>query len=282
VWLGCSLVFWAACAPRIALPYSQTVQTAAGPFRIDFGTDDAQAAGVVTDAVDRAATTLQRWGTLREPVTLVLLPSHQALEDALARHGYPWLRAWARYDEVLLQSPRTWGEDPSPADVRELVLHELTHCLMYQLSSDRAHWEDQDTPLWFREGMAAVTANQGLRWMALPELAALYAQHPEEDLVARPGDPYEPRTELWHRLLTRIGLLEPDRYTEIYAAAYHAFVFLDQRKGDEGIRALLARLRGGDRFDQAFSTAMGTTPDAFAADFRRYVLSSGAPAVQPP
>src|SRR6185295_2154512 len=56
------------------------------------------------------------------------------------------------------------GLRPVPADVDELMLHELTHCVMYQRSASAADWSRKRIPLWFREGMASVTASQSYRW----------------------------------------------------------------------------------------------------------------------
>ena len=50
-----------------------------------------------------------------------------------------------------------------PGQVAELLTHELTHCLMYQRSATADSWPYKGIPLWFREGMASVTAHQGYR-----------------------------------------------------------------------------------------------------------------------
>ena len=77
---------------------------------------------------------LSRWGSFRHRVKIRVLPDHAALEDRIGMHGYPWLRAWAFGDQVLLQSPRTWSGLAEDSDeLTELLVHELTHALMYQL-----------------------------------------------------------------------------------------------------------------------------------------------------
>ena len=76
-------------------------------------------------------------------------------------------RAWAFADQVLLQSPRTWNPVGGADDdeLAELIAHEVTHALMYQLMQpgDDPSWAVEEPPLWFREGMASVTAGQGHR-----------------------------------------------------------------------------------------------------------------------
>jgi hypothetical protein len=188
-------------------------------------------------------------------VVVRVLPSHAALEEAANRPGFAWLRAWARYEEVLLQSPRTWSASGGAVD--ELLLHELTHCVMYQLASTRGTWTRKEIPLWFREGMAAVTAQQGYRWPSLDELERFYRTHWGEDPLSRPESLY--RTESnW-----------------VYSVAYYAFLFLDTRYGDAAIRNTLRAMKAGSAFGVAFTAAVGITPEAFEAEFRRYVRWGG-------
>ena len=46
----------------------------------------------------------------------------------------------------------------SIAALNELLTHELTHCVMYQRAGTDLNWSLKGIPLWFREGMASVTA----------------------------------------------------------------------------------------------------------------------------
>ena len=111
-----------------------------------------------------AVSAAERWGRILEPVVVTIHPTHQALEAAAHREGFPWLRAWARRASVDLQSPRTWSRGrASDAAMTQILAHELTHCVMYQWSAlDRSRL-NRGIPLWFREGMASVTAGQELR-----------------------------------------------------------------------------------------------------------------------
>lgn len=252
----------AACAScqavKPVLRLDRTVQVPAGTFRIEADPVDHPIASEVEAAVTAASPRLARWGGLREPVAIRVLPNHQALEDAVDRADYTWLRAWARYDEIFLQSPRTWGLlAGSQAEIDELVLHELTHCVMYQQAGDRKSWSRREIPLWFREGMASVTAQQGARWPSLEELAQFADRHPGADPLASPEQLYKEESDV------------------VYGTAYQAFSFLLRRFGEAAVPKILAAMRADRLFGAAFEGATGTGLRAFEADFRRYVRWRG-------
>jgi hypothetical protein len=204
-------------------------------------------------ALLHAAPRLARWGGLHQEITVALVPTHRELEQAVNRRGYLWLRAWARYDDVLLQAPSTWTS--SDADLAELLTHELTHCLMYQRAGTRDDWARKGIPLWFREGMAAWTAEQGYRWMSLDALAKVYDEG--ADPVARSEELYQSRSPA------------------VYAAAHYAFSFLVRRYGEGRIGALLDAMGKGALFPEAFQRELGLPEAAFVAEFRRYVSWRG-------
>ncbi len=248
----------AACAGPRALQHRTSLVTEAGAFTFEFAPVDEVWAQKVKRAVDAAGPQLAQWGGLEEPVHVRIFPSHESLARAVGRRGYTWLRAWARYDDVLIQSPRTWSLFGAPqADVDELILHELTHAVMYQQASDRTHWRRRHIPLWFREGMASWTARQGHRWPTLEDLARFAERNPTLDLLDG--------NEALYR----------DQSDSVYAAAHHAFSFLVRRYGQEGIRAVLQGMKAGRDFDAAFEHALGLTPARFTEDFRRFVRLRG-------
>ena len=203
-----------------------------------------------------AGTRVARWGSFREGVYVHLLPDHAALEDAVDRHGYPWLRAWAFGDQVLLQSPRSWSGEASAQDdeLVELLTHELTHALMYQLMQPVTDppWAAEEPPLWFREGMASVTAEQGSRRLSSDELAIWIARHPGADLL-RPD-----------------AALYREEKDAVYAAAHRAFDLLVHVAGEDSIRKVLRGVSGGTGFADAFRAATGYALD----DFEREALRS--------
>jgi hypothetical protein len=252
------------CAtPLSALTKEQRLSTPAGAIKVrshpEGKPDDAS---VVAKALEQASTRLAKWGALEQPVDIHLMPSHADLESAVRRYGYDWLRAWAQYDDVLLQAPSTWATND--LDVAELLAHELTHCLMYQRAGTRENWMHKGIPLWFREGMATFTALQGYRWMTLEDLARVYERGAGSDPIADAESMYQSQS------------------AAVYAAAHYAFTFLVDRYGREAVERTLANMSKGDPFDVAFEKGVGLHPDRFSAEFRRYIVwrafrGTGAP-----
>ena len=209
----------------------------------------------VRGALERATPRLQRWGGLPAPVTVRIAPTHDELERAVNRRGYDWLRAWARYDDLIIQSPGTWaGTD---RDVDELVLHELTHCLLFQQSGTARDWVSKQIPLWFREGMATVTADQGRGFPSLEDLASWLERHPELDVF---GDAER---------------LSREAYGPIYGLSFHAMRFLLRRLGDPAVTGTMVAMKAGLVFDEAFARATGVTPRQFQTDFLTYLKLRG-------
>jgi hypothetical protein len=256
------------------------VVEAGATFRVIHGPQDAGAARQVADALARAAAAAQRFASLSSPVTLTLHPSHEALERAVDRPGYSWLRAWARAHTVDLQSPRTWGWSwfrwggrSREREVEELLVHELVHCAMFQAAGGEGGRVLLDVPRWFSEGMASVAAGQGYRRAGLADLRRHWRLEDEVGL----GDGWPARG---HGGEERRGdpLLDPDplyreRADLVYGAAHHAFSALVARHGDEAVRRVIAHLGAGTPFDRAFREEIGMAPEEFAASFRAEVLA---------
>lgn len=273
-----ALVAAAACAHRPAEGGPRAVEFTTGTarFRIVHLPEDAGAVAQVRRALERAAPRLDRWGGLRHPVTVTLHPSHAALEAAVHRPGYAWLRAWARFDTVDLQSPRTWGLlGASDRKLEELVTHELTHCAMYQRAGDELSWMHKDIPRWFSEGLASVTADQGYRYGGLEALFAFY-----EEQLPGSGDGVPARARAPAAAQPGDPLADPDAIYQhqadvVYGAAHHAARFLVARYGEARVLDVIRRMGAGLRFPAAFRQAIGITVAEFAADFRRYVVWQG-------
>jgi hypothetical protein len=238
-------------------PLSARVQGPGLLFEVLYTGADAREVPRIEQGLLLAGVRVARWGSFREGVFVHVLPDHAALEDAVDRHGYPWLRAWAFGDQVLLQSPRSWICDPPPQDddVTELLTHELTHALMYQLMQRGTDpsWAAEEPPLWFREGMASVTADQGRRRLSAEEVAQWTADHPGADLL-------RPDAQLYR-----------DEKEAVYGAAHRAFDLLVRVAGEEAIRELLRRVSGGSSFADAFQ---GTTGHGLA-EFEHEAIRSG-------
>jgi hypothetical protein len=275
------LVALAGCAARGGGDGARVedVTIGAARFRVHSFPEDAGAARQVIDALREAAPRVARWGVLSSPVDVVVHPTHAALEAAVHRSGYDWLRAWARFGQIDLQSPRTWGLlGASDREVRELLAHELTHCAMYQLAGDELTWMYKDIPRWFSEGLASVAAEQGYRRGGLQELCRYY-----EDALPGSGDGVAgARARVARGPAFAVGdpLLDPDPlYQEqsevVYGAAHHAVVFLLARYGEERVHRIVKLMGQGRRFPSAFREAIGIGDAEFASDFRRYVVWQG-------
>lgn len=278
-----ALALAAGCAPRASgggSPLSSSVSVGDARVRILYWPEDARAARQVTEALLVALPRTARWGGLAEPVTVTIHPSHAALEEAVRRPGYQWLRAWARYATIDLQSPSTWSFlGASDARVVELLTHELTHCVMYQRAGTDLNWSLKGIPLWFREGMASHAAAQGYRRGTLEDLWRFYQLglpgagdgERQPGAVARAargraaeGDP-----------LGDPELLYQDRADVVYGAAHHAFGFLLARYGEAAAHDLMARMHAGASFARAFKETYGIEEAELVSDFRRYVVWEG-------
>lgn len=209
----------------------------------------------IAELLPEVTAPLNTWGALRTKVTVRLLPSHAALEREAHHRGYSWLRAWTRYDEVLLQTPSTWATDD--AVLRELLTHELVHCLSFQRMGSTEAWRQTPLPFWFREGLATVTAKQGLRYPTLEDLAMYVRAHPEADLFAEA----EQRSR--------------DESQSMYGLAHHAVTFLLRRHGEPAVLELFSKMEQGQGFDDSFASAMGLSRSAFERDFLAYVRLRG-------
>jgi len=255
-WWALCLAALAGCAvPRLSSTPEETplAVEVRGPgllFEVRYPRDDAGEAGRIGGGLLAAGPRLSRWGRFRHGVTVRVLPDHEALEAVIGLRGYPWLRAWAFGDQILLQSPRSWGDPPAAAreEMSELLAHELTHALMYQLLQPSDGGFPEEPPLWFREGMASVTAGQGHRRLALDELRRWQDAHPAADLLRPSPELYRTEKEA------------------VYAAAHRAFELLVALRGDQAIRDVLRGVRSGARFEDAFAAATGEPLTGFEAE----------------
>jgi hypothetical protein len=128
---------------------------------------------------------------------------------------------------------------------------------MYQRAGSRDDWAKKGIPLWFREGMATWTAEQGYRWMSLEDLARVFEEGPDSNPIVNADALYQSRSPA------------------VYAAAHYAFTFLIARYGAERVGALLDTMGKGAQFTDAFQQAIGISEAQFVAEFRRYVVWRG-------
>lgn len=256
-WLPAVLLASACVSPLSALHSSRTVHIDQQQIELRWSEDDADTQMRLGQALARAVPVLGRWGGLLEPVTLSVLPNHAALERASGRHGYAWLRAWGRYDEIWLQSPRSWPVPPRDSDTVEWLTHELTHCLLFQHTSTRETWEHRPIPFWFREGMAIVTARQAYRYASLEDLAAWQLVNPS------------------FNVFTLEESATTGSFTQAYGLSLHAMTFLLRRYGDAAVINVMKNMKNGDVFEVAFARSAGISTQAFGREFMNYLRLRG-------
>lgn len=253
----------AARAPATAEACALDFAVGTARFRIVHAPGAAAEARRVRRAVELAVPRVARWGVPAHPITVTIHPSQAALAAAVDRPGDDWPRGWARWETIELQSPRTWGfRGASERHLEQLVAHELTHCVTYQLAGDRVGWMHREIPRWFAEGIASVTAGEGHRHGGMEELLEAYEERLGAAGSSSEVDPFldaDPRGQRESRAA--------------YRAAHHAAELLVARHGEQGVREVLRLMGSGLRFPAAFERALGLTPAAFAADFRRHVVS---------
>ena len=283
-----ALLCAAACAPRLpsgGAPLAAAVEVGGARIRVVAGREDAAAGRLVAEVLGEAIPRAARFGRLTVPVTITVHPSHEALEAAVRGTDYPWLRAWATYSAIELQSPATWSLlGASRPQLVELVAHELAHCAMYQRAATEAGWARAVIPLWFREGLASHAAGQGHRRGSLEALRHHYlARSGAGSGGGAGGGVAGPRLQA--RLargrapegdpLAAPDLLDQDGADVVYGAAHHAFQFLLERYGEGRPGAILDRMRAGATFARAFREEVGLGEAELLADFRRYVVWEG-------
>lgn len=257
-YLLCALALCGCVNPLANLRASRELTVGAARFELRYAEPDQGDQERVAASLSRAAPQLERWKGLAASVTLNLVPDHDALEAAVHRGGWGWLRAWARYDDVILQAPSTWLPTTGrEQELDELLTHELTHCLLFQRSATKDTWTRRQIPLWFREGMATNTARQAARFPSLEDLARWLAQNPDRDVF------------------TDGEALARDFYEPVYGLAHHAIAFLLKRYGDGALTATLDAMAGGAAFPDAFKTATGLTTSSFERDFLNFVRWRG-------
>lgn len=208
---------------------------------VRYAPEDEQVAARVRRALQHALPAAEQWGALPSRITVTIHPDHEALEAAARRPGRSWLRAWARRDAIELETIRSWSRGGATDDeLVQLLTHELTHCALSEALGGDAR-RARAVPLWFWEGLATTAAGERFTFVQPvnaggPALRA--ALHDAESPLA-------------------------------YAAAHHAFRSLLQRCGEDRIRELLARVRDGVEFPDAFREVIGIPVEAFERGLER-------------
>ncbi len=261
LFLGMVMLSVSACAGLVGQPnfeYHRSYRfDAEGPeIHIRYTREDQATINMVAGAFETAVQTLEEWGHFRKPITVTIHPDHDSLERAVRRKGYPWLRGWAKYETIDIQSPRTWGGVGLRRRVRELVVHEMTHILMYQYIGNENTWTKRSVPLWFREGHASYVAKQGYRRSKPDELAAYYCG------AGYRGDPFtEPK-----KLLRESPEL-------VYGAGHQGFTELMKTASKEQIMRVYRRTDETGDFREAFHDVFGIYLAQWEDSYREKLVS---------
>jgi hypothetical protein len=237
-----SLLLLAACAPKLTTHRVGTL-TISAASSADVKQTEA--------ALVSASKEIDRVGGLRFPVRVSVLGSHVELENAVGRTGHTWLRAWSRFDEVLLQSPSTWAT--TEAELTTLFVHELAHCLMFQRSAKREDWRDKKVPFWFREGFALHVAKQGSTVPSLEDVSAFVLDNPTLNLLADAEK------------------LSQAHFGPTYGMAFYAFTFLQRRYGADAPLRVMTAMAEGATFAVAFERTLTLEPVAFERDVATFI-----------
>lgn len=256
------ILFLSSCAsiPGVALNSHRELKIPLhqAAFKLEYNEEKKWDAIMVSELLREIIPSIESWGGLSEPITIRIYSSHKDLERAIKRQGYNWLVAWAQYDRIHLQAPSTWTGVRLRTRVRELLTHELTHVAMYQIIGKKNDWYKKKIPLWFREGQASVSANQGYRRLSREALREYYLG---SDFT---GD-----------LIVEADRLVKNHAKEVYSAAHWAFVDLMAWAGRESILKMLSKIGSGRSFRQAWFDTFHSPLAAYQDRWRDELLSVG-------
>ncbi|MCB9638720.1 MAG: hypothetical protein H6727_07415 [Myxococcales bacterium] len=269
VWLGLVMSLFVGCyreaiIPDFPMEVKMSPAEAPKSVKVSFYQRDASAIPDVVTGLMYALRENRRWSTLESPLHMRLFPTHRSLEEAI-QLKLSWVRAWARYDSVWLQSPRTWKRKFFQWPLTELLTHELNHVAMFQLCCSRKNWEKRYIPLWFREGMASVTARQEYLRLSIERLRSFFATVHGKSV--------------WRNLESVDAL----RFyqNELYSLGHWMFLDLQDRLKVEGVRKILLGMRGGLSFQKSFQKQVGMSVPAFLQDFERRNLRPDSVGMKP-
>ncbi|MBM4290346.1 MAG: hypothetical protein FJ138_01935 [Deltaproteobacteria bacterium] len=150
--------------------------------------------------------------------------------------------ALCSYNRLMLTSPRGLARGYG---WRDTLSHELVHYFVTKLTRNAV-------PIWLHEGIAKL---QEARWRGR---GGLQLDPPQEDLLARSLEANQLITfDQMHPSMAKLPSQEAAglAFAEVHTVA----AYLIERRGYEGLRALLAALKGGAAMDDALDGTFGVT-----------------------
>lgn len=209
-------------------------------------TVDPAVALICRQEADSLGAALSRWGRFVRPVRVSTTNDRDDLRAAAGGPSSQLLCALATLDGITLLAPSKWASPPAHGELYRAVLHELAHVLMFQRCTPAGAAQCRPLPVWIREGMAAFVAEGP----PSPNLRRDVAQHPNLQGIARADA----------KTLATDG-------SGCYLAARLLFAAWLGRFGERGFAALCRQMRAGQGFGAAHQKAVGTSPDAFVAEW---------------
>lgn len=183
-------------------------------------------------------------------VRVLILPTFAEDKGREERIGVPgWAAGFASLGQNLIVIRTASFSDLEHKGLIVIFRHELTHLLLYQYLGANYY----SLPTWFNEAVAMWQAKE---W-----------SFDDGYLLSR--------ALIFHSLIP-LGELKvsfPEDYQRArlaYTEALSFFLYLRDKKGEEGIRRVLRYLKEGDDFRTAFYRAFGETPERFE---ERWLLS---------
>ena len=205
--------------------------------------------------LDGIAAELARWGRFSQPVRLRVAHDQPSLRQWAPCSTQLQLAGVASATDLCLLAPSCWPQPPHSRALRQTLLHELAHVLLYQRCSPTAAQRLAVLPTWFREGMACVAAEGP----PLPNRRRELAAHPLLGELPNADDALMGREGEASYLLA--GLL------------FQAWL---DRFGRTGLHAVCRAMRAGHGFASAHRSACGCDPEGFVQPWLASVRAEAA------
>ncbi len=195
---------------------------------------------------------LSRWGRFLRPVTVRTTEDRSALRHAAKATSAVLLCGLADLDSVTLLAPHRWLSAPAHHDLRDVLVHELAHVLLFQRCTPADRSTYAVLPMWMREGQASFAAEG-------------------------PPSPNLRRTVAGYTNLAALVAANATALAAHGAACYTVatLVFAGWLEcfGDRRLAALCGQMRRGLSFNQAHQRACGVDVASFEASWVASVIA---------
>lgn len=167
-----------------------------------------------------------------------------------------------KFNKIMTISPRSLIQGYRWLDS---LSHEYLHFVIVALTDNKA-------PIWLHEGMARFYETRWRKTKA-PREKEDYLTPPNETLLAQASN--ENKFVAFKKMEPSLISLEtPEEVQLAYAEAASAIDFMIDRKGQDGIRALLSEV-GKSPTPEAIETVLGISFDTFESQWKEYLKRKG-------